>query len=98
MCARPGRRCEAAWLCVRSSQRNVPMLPFGLRLTLGERGLERGAEHGARAPRLDDVVDVAALGGGVRVREPLLVVRDELGATRVRVLRLGQLVPEDDVR
>ena len=54
-------------------------------------------ENGPRPPRLDHVVDVASLGSRVRVREALLVVGDQLLAARIRIVRLGELVPEDDV-
>ena len=52
---------------------------------------QRVDQHRARAARLDHVVDVAALGGDVRVREPLPVVGDQLGAARVRVVGLLEL-------
>ena len=61
-------------------ERDVAVLAAGPRLALRQRGLERVDQHRTRAARLDHVVDVAALGGAVRVRELLLVVGDQLRA------------------
>ena len=74
----------------------LPCLRFGLTALAG-RDLERRDQHRACRPRLDHLVDVAALGGVVRVREALLVVGDQLGAARLRVVRLLELLAEDDV-
>ena len=75
----------------------LPCLRFGVRLALRQRRLERRDEHRSRPPRLDHLVDVAALGGVVGVREPLLVLGDQLLAARVGVGRLSELLAEDDV-
>ena len=56
------------------------MLARRAALALRPRRLERVDQHRPGAARLDHVVDVAALGGGVRIGEPLLVVGDQLGA------------------
>ena len=58
------------------------MLALRARLALRRRHLERRDQDGPRLPRLDHLVDVAALGRVVGVREALLVVRDQLGAGR----------------
>src|SRR5207248_4082109 len=50
-------------------QRNVSVLAPRPRLALRQRRLERVDQHGARPARLDHLVDVAALGGAVRVGE-----------------------------
>ncbi len=68
-------------------QGDVAVLSLRLRLALRQRRLERRDQHRPRAPRLDHVVDVAALGRRVRVGEALLVVRDQLGSPRVGVVR-----------
>ena len=65
----------------------LPCLRDGRALALRERSLERVDQHRARPARLDHVVDVAPLGGGVGVRELVLVVLDQLGAAG---LGLGQ--------
>src|SRR5207302_8543037 len=51
----------------------------------------------ARPTRLDHIVDVAALGGDVRVGEALAVVADQLRAFRGPVLRCFQLTAIDNV-
>src|SRR5205085_10165453 len=78
-------------------ERDVPVLALRAGLALRERGLERVDQDGPRAAGLDHLVDVAALGGRVRVREALLVVGDQLGAARLGVVGLLELAPEDDV-
>src|SRR5207249_6486253 len=85
------------WAWTRWSERTVPVLAPGPGLHLRERGLQRLDQHRARAARLDHVVDIAALCSRVRIREPFLVVRDQLVTTRVGVTRLFELPPEDDV-
>ena len=75
----------------RASQRDVAVPPLGALDALGERRLERVDQHRARPRRTNDVVDVAALGGGERVRELRLVVVDQLDAPRDGVVGLGQL-------
>ena len=64
------------------------MLARGAALAFRDRAPERFDEHRPGAPRLDHVVDVAALRGGVRVREPLPVLGDQLGAPRLRIVCL----------
>ena len=78
-------------------ERDVPVLALRPRLALRQRDLERRDQHRPRPPRLDHVVDVAALGGVVRVGEALLVVGDQLGAARLRIVGLLELLAEDDV-
>ena len=73
------------------------MLALRAQLALRERGLERCDEYGTRAARLDHVVDVPALCRRVGVREPLLVVVDELRSAGCRVVGVLELVAEDDV-
>src|SRR5581483_12367058 len=64
-------------------ERDVPVLPGRALHRLAEAQLEAADERAPGLPRLDDVVDVAALRGDVRVREPGRVVGDELLAPRV---------------
>src|SRR6266536_2861136 len=45
-------------------------------LLLRQRGLQRVDQHGPRAPRLDHLVQVATLRGGVRIGEALAVIVD----------------------
>src|SRR5215212_4777403 len=78
-------------------ERDVAVLARRARLSLRDRGAQRLDADGARAPRLDDVVHVAALGRGVGIREALLVVRDQLRAAPVGILRLRELAWKDDV-
>src|SRR5579871_5536694 len=73
---------------------DVPVLAPGLGLALGLRGPERLDQDGPGAARLDHVVDVAAFGGDVRVREPLAIVVDELLAALGVVAGLGELGAE----
>ena len=81
-CGRCGSRSRRGWRPGSSRTRlqgNVPVLALGPGLALPLRRAQRVDQHGTRAARLDHVVDVAALGRGVRVRKPLPVVRDQLG-------------------
>src|SRR4051812_20907622 len=78
------------------SERNVSVLAPWPRLLLRQRGLERVDEDAARAAGLDHLVDVAALGGRVRVREALAVVLDQLFAPRLGVGGIVELLAEDD--
>src|SRR4029079_16559810 len=64
-------------------QRDIAVLALRARLALRERRLERADQVRPRPSRLDHVVDVPSLGGRVRVREPLLVVGDQLGPPRI---------------
>ena len=75
----------------------LPCRRFGRSTRFVSARRQRVAQHAARGARLDHVVDVAALGRRVRVREPGAVVVDQLRAARDRVLRLGQLLAEHDV-
>src|SRR5215203_6943975 len=91
------RRSPRASGPVRPSKRDVSVLarrPLG---ALGLDHLESFDEIGARLARVYDVVYVAHLGCDHRVVELLLVARDELFAFGVRVFRLCDLTPEDDV-
>src|SRR5918994_1889022 len=81
----------------RDSERDVPVLALGSRLALRLRDLERRDQDRPGQARLDHLVHVAALGGVVGVREALLVVGDQLRAARLRVVRLLELLAEDDV-
>src|SRR5215217_7713938 len=63
----------------RQLQRDVPVLALRPRLALRQQRLERGDQLRPRLVRNQDVVDVAALGGRVRVGEARLVVVDQLG-------------------
>ena len=80
-----------------SLERDVAVLAPRARLALRQRRLERVDQHRPRPPRLDHVVDVAALGGRPRVREALLVVGDQLGAARLGIVGVLELLAEDDV-
>src|SRR5205807_685962 len=59
--------------------------------------LEHLAEPRACVPGLDDLVDVAVLGGHVRGREHLAVLARLLGLEARRVSRLLRLAPVEDV-
>src|SRR2546426_7710951 len=56
------------------SQREVSVFLRRVGVALGPRELERRAESRSRVPRLDHLVDVAALGGDVRSREHLAIL------------------------
>ena len=73
------------------------MFPARARLLLRQRGLERVDEHGPRPARLDHLVDVAALRRAVGIRKPFPVVLDQLLAARLRIVRVLELLAEDDV-
>src|SRR6266498_3050050 len=88
------RACNSLLL---ASEGNVAVLAARAGLVLGQRRLERVDQHRARPPRLDHVVDIAALGRGVRIREALPVILDQLLAARIRILGDLELPPEDDV-
>src|SRR3954462_3387087 len=79
-----------------SSQRDVPVL-------LGRQGLPlvgqypQGLGHlHAGVRRRDDRVDVAAVGRDVGIEQRVLVLGDELGPARVRVLGRGDLLAVQD--
>src|SRR5207244_5250251 len=60
-------------------QRRVGVPTVGSDLALGTDASERGGERTAGVDRGDDIVDVATLGGDVRVREAVLVLGLERG-------------------
>ena len=73
-------------------------------MLLGRQDLALGAQQAQRADdldpglvRRDDRVDVPALGRDVGVGEGVLVLRDQLGTLRLRVLGVLELVPVEDV-
>src|SRR5437764_3720633 len=72
-------------------ERDIPVLAAWPRLCLGQRRLERVDQHGPRPPRLDHVVDVAALGSAVGIRELLLVVGDQLLALFLRAVAVDDV-------
>src|SRR5262249_27612807 len=80
--ASSGERSPAAWMRMPipspGLQRDVAVLAGRPGLALRAQHPERADELRARLRRLDHVVDVAELGGDVRVREPRLVLVDEL--------------------
>ena len=71
------------------------MLALGRGDALGLEGLQRADQLRARLVRDDHVVDVAALGGRVRVREARLVVGDQLLAPLVRRRRGLEVAAEE---
>ena len=75
----------------------LPCLRFGRSTRLVWSSLERVDQPRAGLVRHDHVVDVAALGGRVRVREARLVVVHQLLAALVRGRRLGDVAAVDDV-
>src|SRR3954470_14656832 len=79
------------------SERDVAVLALRARLMLRLQRLERRDELRPCLVRDDDVVDVAALGRRVRVREARLVVVDQALAALVRRRRLLELAAVDDV-
>src|SRR5215208_7997605 len=78
-------------------QRDVAVLPLRLLDALGLQGAQGPDQLRARFVRNDDVVDVAAFGGRVRVREARLVVGDELPAALLGGGGGLDVAPEDDV-
>ena len=93
----------AARLCAKTRAPARPqsgMLPCffrGFVSRLSASIVERADEPRPRLGRPDDVVDIAARRGDVRVRELRLVLRDESRPFRVRVGRRGELLAIDDV-
>src|SRR4051794_27304343 len=79
------------------SERDVAMLLRRVLLALVLEDLERADDLRSRLLRLDDLVDVAELGGLERIRERAPVLGDEAAPLAVRVLRPLELIPEDDV-
>ena len=75
----------------------LPCLRFGVGSRFVSAVSSAETSIGSRPPRLDHLVDVAALGGVVGVREPFLVLGDQLLAARVGVGGLRELLAEDDV-
>src|SRR6185436_4851513 len=65
-------------MCVRRLQRHVAVLALRELFALRPQHVERPHEHASGLAWIDDVVDVAALGGAVRVREPFGVLSDQL--------------------
>src|SRR5215217_6866907 len=82
---------------VRPSKRDISVLARRSVGTLGPDHLESFDEIRAGLARVYDIVYVAHLGCDHRVVELLLVASDELFAFGVRVFRLRDLTPEDDV-
>src|ERR1051325_1813556 len=79
------------------SERDVAMLPGRVLLALVLQHLERADDLRSRLFRLDDLVDVAELGGLERIGERAPVLRDQPAPLAVGILRPLELVPEDDV-
>src|SRR5205814_10598868 len=86
----PGGRALRLW-------RDVPVLLLRVGVALAGERAQRGDEPRSRLVRLDDVVQVAPRGRGVRVRVERGVLRRELGAPLLRILGPGQLVLVQDV-
>jgi hypothetical protein len=78
-------------------ERDVPVLALRARLALGQQRVQRGDDLRARLVRDDHVVDVAALGRAVGVREARLVVVHQLLAALVGRRRGGDVAAVDDV-
>src|SRR3954463_11509606 len=79
------------------SQRKIPVLLRRIPVALRAQRVERVDQPRACVARVDDVVDVAAAGGDVRVRE-LRRVLGHLGVHRGgRVVRFGDLALVDDL-
>src|SRR5205814_9367325 len=91
---RPLRRCAppphkwggGAWL-----ERYVAVLARRPLDSFAQAQLQAAHQLAPRLARLDDVVDVAPLGGHVRVGEARRVLRDQLLAPRGRIPRAGQV-------
>src|SRR5450631_363019 len=79
------------------SQRDVAVLALRARFALALQGAQRDDQLRPRLVGDDDVVDVAALGSGVRVGEPRLVVVHQLFAALVGRRAAGDVAPVDDV-
>src|SRR5512143_2507308 len=74
---------------VARSERDVAMLLSGVDVTLVGQDLEGANDSRPRLGRTDDVVDVAAGRGDVRVGELRLVLGDEPAMLRLRILGIG---------
>src|SRR5262247_1843387 len=79
------------------SEGDVAMLLRRVLLALVLQDLERTDEFRSRLVRLDDLVDVAELGGLERVGERAPVLGDQPAPLAVGILRALELVAEDDV-
>src|SRR2546422_5229375 len=79
------------------SQRDIAVLLLRPGLSLrAENG--KGVDHaGPRLRRLDDVIEVAHPRGDVRVREPIPIFAHELLLSGLRILRVFDLLLEDDL-
>src|SRR5437667_11806060 len=82
-----------AHLCFLILQWNVPVLLGWIHVALGLEHPERGDEFGAGVAGLDDVVDVAALGGTIRVGETVAELLHLLAAQFFSVFGLLALAP-----
>src|SRR5579863_3865146 len=79
------------------SERNVPVLALGPRFALGLQGAQRGDQPRTGLVGDDHVVDVAALGGGVGIREARLVVVHQRFAPLLGRGAAGDIAAVDDV-
>src|SRR6266852_6955151 len=76
------------------SQRDISVPPRVAAAFLAQGDPQRADQLAARAPGLDDVIDVPALGREVRVREAFGVLGDQLAPVRDRVGGRGELAME----
>src|SRR5689334_7910740 len=95
----PSLRKDAprAGVSTTDSERDVAMLLPRIRLPLVGQHLERTDEPWARLGRLDDLVDVPAGRGDIRARELGLVRRDQPRSFADGIVRVRDVVLEDDV-
>src|SRR5260370_16204655 len=80
-----------------SSQRDVAVPPWIAAALFAQGDPEGPDELASRAAGLDDVVDIATLGGDVRVREPPRVLAHQPTSSGRRVSRRLQFAMEHDV-
>src|SRR3990170_3826556 len=78
-------------------ERDVPVLLGRKRHSLGPQHVEGLDQALARLPRLDDLIDEPPFCRDIRIGERLLVVVDQLGASRLGIVGIGDLAAVDDV-
>src|SRR5579859_2581555 len=80
-----------------NSERDVAVLALRPGFALAEQSVQGHDQLGTRLVGDDDIVDVAALGGRVRVGKPGLVILHELGSPLIGRGAVSDVSPVDDV-
>src|SRR5437773_27371 len=78
-------------------ERDVPVFASRVRVAFAGERAQGSYEAGTGLVRKDDVVDVATLRRDVRVREALDILRDQVLAQPVGILRFSEFVLVEDV-